>query len=97
MEKNAEVLSDLIKINNDRIRGYEKAAKETADKDADLRAVFNDMASESREYVAELEEELANRDDSPGDDATPYRLDSAMEREYGEFIDMAVHDLDAPL
>ncbi len=70
MEKNAEVLNDLIKINNDRIKGYEKAAKETNDKDADLRAVFTDMAAESRGYASELEQYLTRGEDSPGDDAT---------------------------
>ncbi|MEI9946971.1 MAG: PA2169 family four-helix-bundle protein [Chitinophagaceae bacterium] len=53
-EKAAEVLNDLIQINNDRIRGYEKAADETSAKDADLRSLFTDMASESNQYVSEL-------------------------------------------
>lgn len=70
METNAEVLNDLIKINNDRIKGYEKAARETADKDADLRAVFTDMAAESRTYTNELKTHLAGRAPSPGDDTT---------------------------
>lgn len=70
METNAEVLNDLIKINNDRIKGYEKASRETADKDADLRSVFMDMAAESREYADELKSELAGRAPSPGDDTT---------------------------
>jgi len=49
-----EVLNDLIKINNDRITGYEKAAAESKDVDIDLKAIFNKMADESRKYVAEL-------------------------------------------
>jgi uncharacterized protein (TIGR02284 family) len=48
----AEVLNDLIQINNDRIEGYERASKET--KDEDLRAIFADMASQSRELLTEL-------------------------------------------
>ena len=28
-EKTAEILNDLIEINNDRVRGYERASKET--------------------------------------------------------------------
>jgi len=49
-----EVLNDLIKINNDRVKGYEKAADESKDVDVDLQAIFHKMADESRKYVAEL-------------------------------------------
>jgi len=49
-----EVLNDLIKINNDRISGYKRAAGESKDLDVDLPAIFNKMADESRKYVAEL-------------------------------------------
>ena len=70
MEKNAEILNDLIKINHDRVEGYEKAAKETKDKDADLRAVFNNMASESRNYINELERRVAGSGESPAEKPT---------------------------
>ena len=70
MEKNTEVLNDLIKINNDRVKGYEKAAKETKDKDGDLRTLFNGMASESRNYVQELERQVTSRGESPADGTT---------------------------
>lgn len=53
-ENTAEVLNDLIQINNDRIEGYERAAREVKEKDIDLRAIFNSMAEESRKYVSEL-------------------------------------------
>ncbi len=72
MEKNAEVLNDLIKINNDRVKGYEKAATETKDKDADLRTLFNNMASESRNYINELERQVAGRGESPAESTTFY-------------------------
>jgi uncharacterized protein (TIGR02284 family) len=49
-----EVLNDLIRINNDRIDGYEKATKETDKIDVDLQGLFQKMANESREYVSEL-------------------------------------------
>src|SRR5690242_1408326 len=48
------VLNDLIRINNDRIVGYEKAAEEARDIDVDLRTIFTRMAEESRQYAAEL-------------------------------------------
>lgn len=58
-ESLAEVLNDLIKINNDRIDGYEKALDEVEDIDLDLRGIFQKMANESREHVAELSREVA--------------------------------------
>lgn len=53
-EKAVEVINDLIQINNDRVAGYERAAKETSSEDADLHALFNKMAVESRKYINEL-------------------------------------------
>ncbi len=53
-EKTIEVLNDLIRINNDRIEGYEKAVRETDENDVDLRNIFNRMAQESRGYAREL-------------------------------------------
>jgi uncharacterized protein (TIGR02284 family) len=55
-----EVLNDLIRINNDRIDGYEKAIKETDTIDVDLQGLFQKMANESREYVSELTSEVAS-------------------------------------
>ena len=49
-----EVLNDLVKINNDRIEGYERAISETSDADADLKGVFSEMISESRQYKSDL-------------------------------------------
>jgi uncharacterized protein (TIGR02284 family) len=70
MEKNAEVLNDLIKINNDRVKGYEKAAKETHDRDADLRTLFNNMAAESRGYAEELKKYVVSTGNSPAEGTT---------------------------
>jgi len=69
-EKTAEVLNDLVQINNDRIEGYQKAANETKTEDADLRALFNDMASESRQYVTELSQCVSLNGDEPAHDTT---------------------------
>ena len=69
-EKTAEVLNDLIEINNDRIIGYEKAAKETAAEDADLRSLFSDMAEESSDYVAELKKHVGNIGENPAEGTT---------------------------
>ena len=57
-EKLIDVLNDLIRINNDRTTGYEKASKEARSIDVDLQAVFNKMANESRKYAAQLTNEV---------------------------------------
>ena len=49
-----EVLNDLVKINNDRIAGYERAISESKDLDVDLKAVFEGMGRESEQYKSEL-------------------------------------------
>ena len=51
MENNkqiAEVLNDLIQINNDRINGYERAIKELKDGDEDLKGIFVGYIDQSR-------------------------------------------------
>ena len=53
-ENNVDVLNDLIRINNDRIEGYQKAIDESKDLDIDLKTIFSKMTDESRDYVDEL-------------------------------------------
>jgi len=65
-----EVLNDLIRINNDRIVGYEKAAEEARDIDVDLRAIFTRMAEESRQYAAELTQEVVKSGGEPASGTT---------------------------
>jgi uncharacterized protein (TIGR02284 family) len=65
-----EVLNDLIKINHDRIEGYERAVEDTRDKDTDLQAIFHRMADESKQYASELESEIQKRGGEPADDTT---------------------------
>ncbi|SEW10252.1 conserved hypothetical protein [Chitinophaga sp. YR573] len=55
-EKLMEALSDLVKINNDRIEGYRKAMEQTDD--VDLKALFQRMTEESTVYINQLNEEL---------------------------------------
>ncbi|WP_018612220.1 PA2169 family four-helix-bundle protein [Segetibacter koreensis] len=43
------ILNDLIEINNDRIKGYEKAIEELKDGDQDLKTLFAGMIDESRD------------------------------------------------
>jgi uncharacterized protein (TIGR02284 family) len=73
MEKQEElvgVLNDLIRINNDRIEGYERAANETKDSDVDMKAIFNEMASQSRKYVNELTGEVGRMGGDPASNTT---------------------------
>ncbi|MGN6495383.1 MAG: PA2169 family four-helix-bundle protein [Agriterribacter sp.] len=69
-EKNVEVLNDLIKINNDRVAGYEKAANQTEIIDADLRSIFTSMAAESRTYANELSRYVSQAGETPTDNTT---------------------------
>ena len=69
-EKTVDVLNDLIRINNDRVEGYEKAIKETNESDADLRNIFNSMAQESRSYSRELTEQVRRLGGEPASGTT---------------------------
>ena len=69
-EKLTEVLNDLIRINNDRTTGYEKAAGEARSIDVDLQATFNKMANESRKYAAELTNEVQRLGGEPATGTT---------------------------
>jgi uncharacterized protein (TIGR02284 family) len=53
-EKEIDVINDLIKINNDRVAGFEKAGRDLEGADAVLTSAFNKLSGESRQYVAEL-------------------------------------------
>ena len=69
-EKLTECLNDLIRINNDRIEGYEKASKEAEVLDVDLKALFAKMSSESRTYRDELSAEVVKLGGEPATDTT---------------------------
>jgi uncharacterized protein (TIGR02284 family) len=53
-----ETLNDLIAINNDRIRGYERAIGESKGVDADLKALFTGMIRESHTIRVALATEV---------------------------------------
>jgi len=57
-EKLIEVLNDLTEINNDRVKGYEKAAMETELIDVDLQGIFRRYADDSRKFAAALAQEV---------------------------------------
>jgi uncharacterized protein (TIGR02284 family) len=57
-KETASVLEDLIKINNDRIEGYEKALKDLKPADTDLRMIFLNSIDQSRSIRMILGNEL---------------------------------------
>ncbi|RFZ82023.1 PA2169 family four-helix-bundle protein [Mucilaginibacter terrenus] len=61
-------LNDLIKTNNDRITGYQKAAEGT--EDASLKSVFAGYADQSRGYVNELNDYVHQLGGAPTDGTT---------------------------
>lgn len=52
------IINDLIEINNDRIKGYEKAIEELKDGDNDLKTLFAGMIDESRQAKMALGKEV---------------------------------------
>jgi uncharacterized protein (TIGR02284 family) len=64
------VLNDLIRINNDRTAGYQRASDEARDMDVDLQAMFNRMAAESRQYATELTAEVGRLGGDPATGTT---------------------------
>lgn len=69
-EKVTGILNDLIRINNDRVVGYEKAIDELKDEDADLKTLFTRYITESRQYAQELTAEVTRLGGDPADGTT---------------------------
>jgi len=65
---NSEVLKDLIRINNDRVTGYSKAATQTDDQD--LQSLFSELAQQSRQLASELRGLISNSDKNVTDETT---------------------------
>ncbi len=65
-----DILNDLLKINNDRIEGYERAIKESKDLDIDLKAIFEGMIRESQTYKQQLADEIHANGGVVEDEAT---------------------------
>jgi uncharacterized protein (TIGR02284 family) len=53
-EKAIDVINDLIKINNDRAAGFEKAANDLENDANGIVPIFNKLAAESQQYATEL-------------------------------------------
>lgn len=70
MRKTTEVLNDLIKINNDRIAGYEKAIAELPAADVDLKALFSSLIEQSEMLKGELQQHIADWDQRVEEETT---------------------------
>ena len=70
MEKVIGILNDLIRINHDRVVGYEKAVDELKTEDADLKTLFQRYITESRQYAQELTQEVNRLGGNPADGTT---------------------------
>lgn len=70
LKKTAEVLNDLIKINNDRIAGYEKAIAELPVADVDLKALFSSLIEQSEMLKSELQQHISAWGDRVDDETT---------------------------
>lgn len=65
-----EVLNDLIRINRDRISGYEKAVENLEEGDAVLRTLFYQLSDESEKMKEELAAEVRSLGGDPVDNST---------------------------
>ncbi|HKC37178.1 MAG TPA: DUF2383 domain-containing protein, partial [Chitinophagaceae bacterium] len=63
---NSETLKDLIRINNDRVTGYSKAAAQADDQD--LQALFSQLAQQSRQFASELRSLVSDSDKNVTDE-----------------------------
>jgi uncharacterized protein (TIGR02284 family) len=66
----ADTLNELVRINFDRVYGYEKAAEEAENVDIDLKAIFNGYANESRSYIAHWQQQVRALGQEPAEDST---------------------------
>jgi uncharacterized protein (TIGR02284 family) len=73
MERNEamnEVLNDLVKVNNDRIAGYDWAIEEMKNEDEELKALFVEMKRQSIKYKDELKREIQKDEGIVEDDTS---------------------------
>ena len=81
MIKNEEIveeLNDLVKINNDRIMGYEKAIE--ANEDAQLDDLFRHYVVQSQKFRSQLAEHIVRIDGRAVTDATSTDISSKIHR-----------------
>lgn len=62
-QKTIDALNELVEINNDRVEGYETAAKET--KSGDLKSLFAELSRTSQNNLSELRAEVSRLGGKP--------------------------------
>jgi uncharacterized protein (TIGR02284 family) len=77
-EEIVDSLNELVKINNDRIQGYEKAVEDTEDKELDN--LFRHMIIQSQQFRSELADHIVRIDGTAVSDATSTDLSSKIHR-----------------
>lgn len=71
-EKQIDLVNDAIEINNDRIKGYEKAIEIAKDANLnELQVLFNGYIEQSRQFLAELKP-LVNRTAEEPEEGTKF-------------------------
>ena len=65
---NSETLRDLIRINNDRVTGYSKAATQTDEQE--LQSLFSQLSQQSRQFASELRSLVSDNDNNVTDETT---------------------------
>jgi uncharacterized protein (TIGR02284 family) len=81
MIKNEEIvesLNDLVKINNDRIQGFEKAVEDT--EDSQLDSLFRQMIVQSQNFRSQLADHIVRIDGTAVSDATSTDVGSKIHR-----------------
>jgi uncharacterized protein (TIGR02284 family) len=64
------VLNDLIRINHDRVEGYQKAIESLKATDIDLKTMFTNMVNHSSQFSEELKNEVVRLGAEPAKDST---------------------------
>lgn len=77
-EEIVDSLNDLVKINNDRIQGYEKAVEDT--QDANLDDIFRHNIIQSQQFRSELADHIVRIDGTAVSDATSTDVSSKIHR-----------------
>ena len=77
-EEFVDSLNDLVRINNDRIQGFEKAIEDN--EDSSLNAQFRQMVVQSQRFRSELADHIVRLDGKAVSDATSTDFSSKIHR-----------------
>ena len=83
---NTETLNDLIRINNDRVEGYAKAAAQAEDQD--LQSLFSQFSQQSRQFANELRNLVNSRYGSEQNDKIVTDETTASGKIYRTWMDV---------